>query len=271
MIPNAQPIALDGFQKASVSPVLSSFIDSYWCIKSTEYAPKTTHFLHSDCASGIIFNFQQPLTINDSRLDSDGYICTTFFQSQKLNLTKNIDALGVRFKPAATKLFTDFQAKDIRDLITTDVCTFSTNYMYDQLANHDSFCAQVHFLNGFFTAHLHTKTINIAQQHISQSLLGIVSKMCGNLTLGDLSTKTGLHTKKIERLFAEYIGMNFRQCSQIIKAKLAMQAIKTQPNLPLAELALTLNYFDQAHFTNQFKKIIGVTPANYRQIKHKTA
>lgn len=268
---NPQSIPLQGFQSVNASPNLSPFIDNYWCIKSSNYAPDTSHFLHSDCASGIIFNFRNPLTINDTLLNNDGYICTPFYQSQQLSLTSNVYAFGIRFKPGATKLFTNDYANGISNQISTVLHLLPTEFIYEKLDSYQCFNKQVQFLNRFFTTLIQEKwtRLNIQDQNISQSLLNMVTNSKGNLTLNDLSASTGLHTKKIERLFAQFIGINFRQCTQIIKAKQAINLLKTQPDLPLSELALSLHYFDQSHFTHQFKKVIGTTPSLYRKQKQK--
>jgi len=37
--------------------------------------------------------------------------------------------------------------------------------------------------------------------------------------------------------------------------------------LTLSEIAIKLNYSDVAHLSNQFKKITGVTPTHFKQLK----
>ncbi|WP_160715698.1 helix-turn-helix domain-containing protein [Halodesulfovibrio sp. MK-HDV] len=36
-------------------------------------------------------------------------------------------------------------------------------------------------------------------------------------------------------------------------------------NIPLSELAISLGFFDQSHFTRTFRKVMGVSPGNYRK------
>jgi AraC-like DNA-binding protein len=43
----------------------------------------------------------------------------------------------------------------------------------------------------------------------------------------------------------------------------ALQALETGLNVHLAALAQHLGYFDQAHFTRDFKRITGATPGRY--------
>ena len=39
----------------------------------------------------------------------------------------------------------------------------------------------------------------------------------------------------------------------------------TDTDLPLAEIALAAGFCDQSHFSNLFRRIIGVTPSHYRR------
>lgn len=263
-------LSLQGFKTVAACSQLQPFIDNFWSIKRTASFLDTSHLLHSDCASGMIFNFSDQIAINDIALKNAGYICTAFIKSQQLKLTGNINALGIRFKPAATKLFTNLHAKDTKELITTDINSTLTSQLYEQLARSSSFVQQVRFLELFFLNIIsqHTNNLNSPDQTLSHRLLKVIDAHYGHITLSELSENTGLHSKKIERIFSQYIGINFRQSCQITKAKYAMNTIKTQPTKSLSELAMDLNYFDQAHFTKQFKAVIGVTPARYHSQKH---
>jgi AraC-like DNA-binding protein len=45
----------------------------------------------------------------------------------------------------------------------------------------------------------------------------------------------------------------------------AADRLASGEDLDLAALALSLGYFDQAHFTSDFRKLVGETPAHYRK------
>jgi AraC-like DNA-binding protein len=40
-------------------------------------------------------------------------------------------------------------------------------------------------------------------------------------------------------------------------------------DLSIAQIATMTGYYDQSHFTKQFKKILGITPNQYRQAIYK--
>ncbi|WP_369676564.1 hypothetical protein, partial [Enterococcus faecium] len=111
----------------------------------------------------------------------------------------------IRFKPAATRLFTNLHAKDTKELITTDINYTLTSQLYEQLAQSSNFVHQVRFLELFFLNSIN-HNLNSLEQTLSQRLLKIIYAHYGHITLSELSENTGLHTKKIERIFNQYIG-----------------------------------------------------------------
>lgn len=44
-----------------------------------------------------------------------------------------------------------------------------------------------------------------------------------------------------------------------------MEQARTNPGTDLAAIAAGLGYADHAHLTNDFQKILGFTPGNYRR------
>jgi AraC-like DNA-binding protein len=59
------------------------------------------------------------------------------------------------------------------------------------------------------------------------------------------------------------IGVSPKWLIRCFRLQDALQALETGLNVNLAALAQDLGYFDQAHFTRDFKQITGVTPGRY--------
>jgi AraC-like DNA-binding protein len=81
----------------------------------------------------------------------------------------------------------------------------------------------------------------------------------------DLAGKLGLGTRALQRLFVDYVGVSpkwviRRQRLHDAAARLA----KAEP-VNLTRLAQDLGYSDQAHFTREFKAIVGRAPSEYRR------
>lgn len=54
-----------------------------------------------------------------------------------------------------------------------------------------------------------------------------------------------------------------KTCMQIMRFNLALQALKKNPAQSLTALSYQFDYYDQAHFINEFKTFTGFSPSAY--------
>jgi AraC-like DNA-binding protein len=78
-----------------------------------------------------------------------------------------------------------------------------------------------------------------------------------------LVDRTGLSARTLQRLFREYVGVTPKWVLRRVRLHEAAERIAEQPAIDWAPLALDLGYFDQAHFINDFKAVVGRSPAEY--------
>lgn len=83
--------------------------------------------------------------------------------------------------------------------------------------------------------------------------------------IGDISKLFNIHERQIQRMFNKYIGVNAKWIINRYRIHEAMDRIENEndKNLNWSRLAVKLGYYDQAHFINDFKRLIGQTPLNY--------
>ena len=81
----------------------------------------------------------------------------------------------------------------------------------------------------------------------------------------DLAERAGLSERTLQQLFSSHVGVTPKWV--ICRYRLHEAADKLAGGEPvdLAELAHALGYFDQAHFTRDFRKLVGKAPAEYRR------
>ena len=72
-----------------------------------------------------------------------------------------------------------------------------------------------------------------------------------------------LSTRKLQRLFDEYVGVTPKWIIQRYRLHEAAERIAAGTTTDGATLAQDLGYADQAHFIRDFKKLVGTSPAEY--------
>lgn len=78
-----------------------------------------------------------------------------------------------------------------------------------------------------------------------------------------MSERTGLPIRQLQRLFRKYVGVTPKWVIKRFRLQEAAQRLETDETAQWAELAVQLGYFDQAHFINDFKSVLGESPAAY--------
>ena len=93
-------------------------------------------------------------------------------------------------------------------------------------------------------------------QHIDQNMSSVVS-------VGDLADDMGRSEKDLNTVFTYHLGMTvfaYLRASRMNKAK----NLLAHTRMSIAQLALEVGYSNPANFSTAFKRIVGVSPKEYR-------
>jgi AraC-like DNA-binding protein len=82
-----------------------------------------------------------------------------------------------------------------------------------------------------------------------------------NVSLQDLASNSGVGGYRLVRMFTSQVGMAPSFYGRSLKIRAARRLLRTGE--PIAEVAAACGFYDQAHLTRHFKKIVGVTPGRY--------
>lgn len=85
-----------------------------------------------------------------------------------------------------------------------------------------------------------------------------------HITLADLAAAAGYSPNYFHHIFTLVMGItpaHYLLEERIRQAKLLL----LQPDLPLSNVAYDCGFSSQSHFTHQFRKMTGITPAQYRR------
>jgi AraC-like DNA-binding protein len=82
-----------------------------------------------------------------------------------------------------------------------------------------------------------------------------------------LAREVGLSVRTMQRLFREYVGVSPKWVIRRYRLQEAAWRLAQGTNEPLAELAASLGYFDQAHLARDFTQLFGCPPSEYQKIQ----
>ena len=108
----------------------------------------------------------------------------------------------------------------------------------------------------------HFGKLNLIENYSAQKLTHL--SMAGDYNQYAKYFKTLNYTERHRRrLFLKYTGLAPKKFLQIIRCQSALKLMSAQPDCPLTEIAHRLEYYDQAHFINEFKTLYNTTPLKF--------
>lgn len=85
----------------------------------------------------------------------------------------------------------------------------------------------------------------------------------GRVSVSGLAAETGWSRRHLQARFSTQIGIGPRTAGRVLRFSRA-SALVSGSRVPLAEIAATCGYVDQAHLGREFRSLAGVTPAGFR-------
>ena len=91
-----------------------------------------------------------------------------------------------------------------------------------------------------------------------------IIKARGEIRVHELSQKHGFHSRRLQRVFLDEIGVTAKVLSRIVRFNHAKQMIERNPDIDLLTLTYECGYADQPHFTRNFREMFGITPSDFK-------
>lgn len=84
--------------------------------------------------------------------------------------------------------------------------------------------------------------------------------------IGDLAARVGLSVFQFDQRIRAMFGLSAGQYLTRLRIDRASERLRRTEE-PIAEIALDCGYADQTAFTRQFRKVVGLSPGQYRRLK----
>jgi AraC-like DNA-binding protein len=194
-------------------------------------------------------------------------VCGTTLEARRAGLKSDHHYFGVRFAPGVTPDFLCVSADDLVDQELDFMGVINgAESVFEQVVQEREFAGKVRVLEAFLRGK--------AARRVSRLTLSAVHEICeekGHISLSELEERTGYCKRTLQRYFNSDLGMSPKAFSRIIRCQAAIYDINHQDNVTFSDLACDLGFSDQPHFLREFKKLVSVTPVEYRQqVKHVT-
>jgi AraC-like DNA-binding protein len=174
--------------------------------------------------------------------------------SFNVSIKSCLDQICIIFKPSALRAFTKEAYTDIMKSDSIfDVFTNIESGILEQLFEEDDFLAKANKLELF----LLTNLINEVPDKMKKALQLITKD--NNFTVDALAKELAISNSSLFRLFKNHLGQNPKSYLDTIRFRNSLNDVLKNQNI-LTDIAHLNEYFDQAHFINNFKSFSGYSP-----------
>jgi len=97
------------------------------------------------------------------------------------------------------------------------------------------------------------------------AILQAIQQQPGITQVQQLADHLDISVRRLQMLFKEYVGATPKWVIRRNRLLDAADLLANDADIDLASLAQALGYYDQAHFTTDFEKLVGKPPADYRR------
>lgn len=102
--------------------------------------------------------------------------------------------------------------------------------------------------------------------HVRQALDYVGRHLTAPVSLDEAARAAGVSRFRLAHLLKATTGQTLLQHVKRLRAEEARRLLETT-TLSCAEIATTLGFADQSHFTRHFREVAGITPAQYRRTR----
>ncbi|ESP94441.1 helix-turn-helix domain-containing protein [Pseudoalteromonas luteoviolacea] len=248
-----------------IPPPLSQapYVLNLWHTYSQNLATQT---LHSDGCISILFVISGNSTIDNTRLSNSAYLVGPHTKSLRWHFSSQRQyLLGVRLTPLGAKNFTKTPLKELKNQCielqdAVPICKHVIDALMSQ--NHpinEKIKILLQWLEAQFQSGMHClpDAFLKVNKHINMSPRSI--------KFSELYDTLNISSRRVERAFCQTMGISAKELATLVEVSRARDLIKAHPSTPLTDIAHQLDYADQSHFIRQFKKVMNITPKQYRK------
>lgn len=265
------------FARFKPSAALAPYVECYWMLHFPSGLEVGTQLMPADGRVELFFSFgagsRRVAADGGNRCDvpSRSYVLGGRSQGYHMDHSGAPSYVAVRFRPGGLSAFVRDPLVEMTDLHVDLDCLWDQHTARDlaeQLQSAPAPLAQYRLLEDALRSWLKPPAYLAALLASVRYIEGSASQV----SMLALAEAANLSQKHFERLFARYVGFRPSLFARITRFQQTMYAALAQRRrynkLRLGQLASFAGYYDQAHFTKDFKVFSGSTPNSFLSATH---
>jgi len=255
------------------APPLDRFIDDIYCLTGVPHHRRLN--VPPMPSAHLFINLAPPIRVYDSdpavppAVFTDGWFMGVWTRRFLVEFEPPVRVVGVHFKPWGISPFVDMPSTELRDrwAPVDAVWERSLDRMRDQFASAPSTGEMLQVLEDELRSRLvpaPSRGLELVH-HTARRL----EASWGAVSVGALTDGAGVSGNHLATQFKSHLGVTPKRVARIYRFAGLILSVDARHPVNWSELAQTAGYFDQAHFSKEFKDFTGHTPSAYLALRRR--
>ena len=234
------------YKEIEPSKGISNIVHRYWRIHTDDVTCKTVKVLPDGCFDIIV-------DIHTHK-KNDVFLSGIWDIPKCVTVNSDAPAAGVRFHPAALGEIINMDISYIKNTavpFSQDMIKPAGDLSLNILWESDEAKEVVAFFDYYLTYML--KNIDVDVSYLSTAF-------ASDMRVADIADSAFISSRQLRRIFKQRLGISAKRYQNILRFVRAKEILLGSKGESLAQVALSLGYSDQAHFTKEFRKYADITP-----------
>ncbi len=255
------------YQTFNPHPDLASLVSCYWTLEVPAEANPQRQRILPDGTIEMAFILGEDIKryINDDEfiLQPRSMVLGQTIEPFYIEPTGYVNTFAIRFYPFGFSNFVNFPIENLANKETPLTELFgkrAANALEKSIRNSENVHEQIQVIEKFLLDKLNEeKTI----AKIVKTTVDALMFSKGNATINSITKNDKSKRRQLERKFKKQIGISPKQLGRVIRLQTALKLLLNQETKKLTNIAYQCEYFDQAHFTKDFREFTGVNPKDF--------
>tara|TARA_R110002051_G_scaffold165130_3_gene236000 strand:- start:58572 stop:59387 length:816 start_codon:yes stop_codon:yes gene_type:complete len=246
---------------------LESLVSCYWTLEvPAEYSSERQRIIPDGCIEMAFIlgdDIKRYTSQDEFILQPRAMVLGQTIEPFYIEPTGYVNTFAIRFYPYGFANFVTTPIKELANKETPIALLFEKNSAKELerkiIAAKDS-AQRIKIIENFLLEKLNEETtINtIVKQTVEALLSSNGTESISTILKEDLSKR-----RQLERNFKKQIGVSPKQLGKVIRLQSALKMMLHKETDNLTKIAYESEYFDQAHFTKDFKEFTGINPKEF--------
>jgi AraC-like DNA-binding protein len=246
---------------------LASLIKCYWTLEVPAAAePQKQRILPDGCIEMIFIlgdDVKRYTTGDQYILQPRAMILGQISQPYFVEPKGYVNSFAVRFYPYGFTNFTSAPLKNFTDKETELAALFGEKIageLEQSIIHAENTGQRIEVVEQFLFGMITEKSV---VDEIVKSTIEAMLSTKGSASIHQILKDTPSKRRQLERNFAKQVGLSPKQLGKAIRLQAVLKMMADKKTESLADIAYESQYFDQSHFTNDFKELAGISPKDF--------